>query len=115
MGDSNRFHREATIFLDGGRDRGDQFRSSDGFLRIEVAHVGGRFPCFNFLYDDVDRHFLQALNAVGSIDHLFNFLIAFAGPGEIGDKIPSARHAAVSEGYSRLDGSMLAGQQSADR
>jgi hypothetical protein len=33
-----------------------------------------------------------------SVDGLCNFVMAFAGPGEIGNKILSARHAALSEG-----------------
>jgi hypothetical protein len=49
-------------------------------------------------YDGVDHRFLQGLIAVSSINGLFNFLIAFADPGEIYNKIPGACHPAVSEG-----------------
>ncbi len=85
------------IFLGGSGDRGDQIWSTDGFFRIEVAHVGGGFPCLN-LHNGIDCCFLQGLIAICSADGLFNFVMAFAGPGEIGNKILSARHAALSEG-----------------
>ncbi len=42
--------------------------------------------------------FPQGLIALGSVNGLFIFLIIFVSPDEIGNKIPSARHVAVSEG-----------------
>jgi hypothetical protein len=56
------------------------------------------FACLNLLYDGEDHSFLQDLIAIGSVDSLLNFIITLTGPGEIGNKIPSARHAALSEG-----------------
>jgi hypothetical protein len=55
MGGGDRLHRQATIFLDGGSDRGDQFRSSHCLLRIQMAHVGGGFAGLHLLNNGVDR------------------------------------------------------------
>ncbi len=50
------------------------------------------------LHNGIDCRFLQGLIAIYSVDGLFNFMMAFAGPDEIGNKILSAHHAALSEG-----------------
>ncbi len=80
-----------------------------------MAQVGGGFASLHLLNDGVDRRFLQRLIVVGSVDHHFDFLIAFAGSGEISDKIAGARHAAVPEGWGGLAGSGPAGRRTADR
>ncbi len=66
------------------------------FFQTEMVHVGGRFA--RLFYDSVDHRFLQGLIAISNVNGLFNFLIAFADPGEICNKIPGACHPAVSEG-----------------
>jgi hypothetical protein len=80
-----------------------------------MVQIGGGFASLHLLNDGVDRRLLQRLIAIGSVDHHFDFLIAFAGPGEIGDKIMGACHAAVLEGWGGLAGFGPAGRRTADR
>ncbi len=60
-----------------------------------MVHVGCGFTSLKFLDDGVNRHFLQGIVSIGSINGLFNFLAAFASPCKICNKIPSARNAAA--------------------
>jgi hypothetical protein len=48
MGGGDRLHRQAMIFLDGGGDRGGQFRTSHGLLQIEVGMSAVDSPAFTF-------------------------------------------------------------------
>jgi hypothetical protein len=56
------------------------------FLLLRVTPDGGEFIILHLLYDGLNRHFLQGLIYIGSVNGRFDFLVAFAGPAETGDK-----------------------------
>jgi hypothetical protein len=62
-----------------------------------MTHVSG--GCASLYVDDrINHRFLQRLFSLRSVNGLFDFPMAFPGPGEIGNKIMGAHHAAVLDG-----------------
>jgi hypothetical protein len=96
-----KFNTQAVILFNGG-NRSNKSGILDGFLPIQVALVGGSFSCLNFLDDRVNCRFLKGLDPKGSVHGFFNFVIAFTGPSEAGDKVASSSHAAVGKGWRKL-------------
>jgi hypothetical protein len=73
-----------------------------------MAHVSNGFASLKFFDDDVNRHFLQGLVAIGGTNCFFDFLIVFAGAGRIVSKL------SMLEGRNGLAPYGLAGWLSSD-
>ena len=86
------------IFYVGGNS-GDENGNSCCFLRVEMSLVLVTFSSLNILYNGKICCLLQWFVPINNVRGIFYFFIAFAGSGEVGDKVPHPSHSLAGGGY----------------
>ena len=99
MGQSQYFYADTMIIFYVGGNSGDENGNSCCFLRVEMSLVLVTFSSLNILYNGKICCLLQWLVPINNVRGLFYFFIAFAGSGEVGDKVPHPSHSLAGGGY----------------
>ena len=92
MGWSQYFYADTKIFFYVGGNSGNENRNSCCILWVEMPLVLVTFSSLNILYNGKICCLLQWLVSINNVRGIFNFVIAFVGSGEVGDKVPHPSH-----------------------
>ena len=96
MGWSQYFYADTKIFFYVGGNSGNENRNSCCILWVEMPLVLVTFSSLNILYNGKICCLLQWLVPINNVRGLFYFFIAFAGSGEVSDKVPHPSHTYIA-------------------